>query len=108
VKKMSQSSSSSTSVYFSSVLLPVAPLFYTSYDIFSYIVYGNLYVSVQAGLDDLDDLVTDLLSISRPSLPSNRLDRFIGALGTQFATPTQNLGFILLQQLFSLHQEYDN
>jgi hypothetical protein len=86
---MSQSSSSSASEYFSSVLLPVAPIFYTSYGIFSYIVYGNLYVSVQGGLDDLDDLVTDLLSISRPS---NRLDRFIGAPATQFATSTENLG----------------
>jgi hypothetical protein len=77
---MSQSSSPSASEYF--VLLLVAPLFYTSYGIFSYIVYGNLYILVQAGLDDL---VTDLLSISRPS---NRLDRFIGALATQFTTPT--------------------
>jgi hypothetical protein len=77
---MSQSSSPSASEY--SVLLLVAPLFYTSYGIFSYIVYGNLYILVQAGLDDL---VTDLLSISRPS---NRLDRFIGALATQFTTPT--------------------
>jgi hypothetical protein len=78
---MSQSSSPSASEY-SSVLLLVAPLFYTSYGIFSYIVYGNLYILVQAGLDDL---VTDLLSISHPS---NRLDRFIGALVTQFTTPT--------------------
>jgi hypothetical protein len=77
---MSQSSSPSASEY--SVLLLVAPLFYTSYGIFSYIVYGNLYILVQAGLDDL---VTNLLSISRPS---NRLDRFIGALATQFTTPT--------------------
>jgi hypothetical protein len=68
---MSQSSSFSASEYFSSVLLPIAPLFCTLYGIFSYIVYGNLYVSVQAGLGDLDDLVTDLLSINRPS---NRLD----------------------------------
>jgi hypothetical protein len=81
---MSQSSSSSASEYFSSVLLPVAPLFCTSYGIFSYIVYVNLYVSVQAGLDDL---VTDLLSINRPSRLINRQDRFIGALATQFATP---------------------
>jgi hypothetical protein len=81
-------SSSSASEYFSSVLLPVAPLFCTSYGIFSYIIYGNLYVSVQAGPDDLDDLVTDLLLISHPSPPSNRLDRFIGALATQFTTPT--------------------
>jgi hypothetical protein len=81
---MSQSSSSSASEY-SSVLLSVAPLFCTSYGIFSYIVYGNLYASVQAGLDDM---VTDSLSISCPSHLSSRLDRFIGALVTQYATLT--------------------
>jgi hypothetical protein len=85
---MSQSSSSSASEYFSSVLLPVAPFFYTSYGIFSYIVYDNLYISVKAGLDDLDDLVADLLLISHLSHPSNQLDRFISALMTQCVTLT--------------------
>jgi hypothetical protein len=89
---MSQSSSSSASEYFSSVLLLVAPLFCTSYGIFSYIVYGNLYVSIPAGrlgdhltMDNSYIIVTVLLSISRPS---NWLYQFIGALATQFATPT--------------------
>jgi hypothetical protein len=75
---MSQSSSSNTSEYFS-VLLLVASYFYTSYDIFLYIVYDNLYVLVQIGPDDL---VPDLLSINHSSHSSNQLDQFIDALTT--------------------------
>jgi hypothetical protein len=39
-------------------------------------------------MDNLDDLVTDLLSTNWSSRPTNRLNQFIGALATQFTTPT--------------------